>query len=66
MDPTWVNIWGSGVSLGHPLGATGARILVTLVNVLNKKNGRYGVAGLRNGCGGSSSVVIENLNHINM
>ena len=57
-----VNIWGSGVSLGHPLGTTGARILVTLVNVLNKKNAKYGVAGLCNGGGGSSSVVIENLN----
>ncbi len=56
-----VNIWGSGVSLGHPLGATGARILVTLVNVLNKKNGKYGVAGLCNGGGGASSVVIENM-----
>ncbi|MCF8364134.1 MAG: acetyl-CoA C-acyltransferase [Bacteroidales bacterium] len=56
-----VNIWGSGVSLGHPLGATGARILVTLVNVLMQKNARYGVAGLCNGGGGASSVVIENM-----
>jgi acetyl-CoA C-acetyltransferase len=56
-----VNIWGSGVSLGHPLGATGARILVTLVNVLNQKNARYGVAGLCNGGGGASSIVIERL-----
>lgn len=56
-----VNIWGSGVSLGHPLGTTGARILVTLVNVLNKKNAKYGVAGLCNGGGGSSSVVIERM-----
>jgi len=56
-----VNIWGSGVSLGHPLGATGARILVTLVNILNKKNAKYGVAGLCNGGGGASSVVIEKM-----
>jgi acetyl-CoA C-acetyltransferase len=62
LSPENVNIWGSGVSVGHPLGATGARILVTLVNVLNKKNGKYGVAGLCNGGGGASSVVIENLN----
>jgi len=56
-----VNIWGSGVSLGHPLGATGARILVTLINILNKKNAKYGVAGLCNGGGGASSVVIQNM-----
>ena len=61
LDPEKVNIWGSGVSLGHPLGATGARILVTLVNILNKKNAKYGVAGLCNGGGGASSVVIEKM-----
>ncbi len=58
-----VNVWGSGVSLGHPLGATGARILVTLINILNTEKARYGVAGLCNGGGGSSSVVIENPSH---
>jgi acetyl-CoA C-acetyltransferase len=62
LKPDNVNVWGSGVSLGHPLGATGARILVTLVNVLNTNNGKYGVAGLCNGGGGASSVVIENVN----
>lgn len=62
LTPKNVNIWGSGVSLGHPLGATGARILVTLVNILNRNNGKYGVAGLCNGGGGASSVVLENLN----
>jgi acetyl-CoA C-acetyltransferase len=61
LDSSKVNVWGSGVSLGHPLGATGARILVTLVNVLQHHNVRYGVAGLCNGGGGSSSVVIENM-----
>ncbi|MFW5705739.1 MAG: acetyl-CoA C-acyltransferase [Bacteroidota bacterium] len=61
LDKSKVNIWGSGVSLGHPLGTTGARILVTLVSVLNHKKARYGVAGLCNGGGGSSSVVIENV-----
>ena len=66
LDKSHVNIWGSGVSLGHPLGSTGARILVTLVNVLNEKNGRYGVAGLCNGGGGASSVVIENMHYISM
>lgn len=62
LDNSKVNVWGSGVSLGHPLGATGARILVTLVNVLNHHKAKYGVAGLCNGGGGASSVVIENLN----
>jgi acetyl-CoA C-acetyltransferase len=61
LDKSKVNVWGSGVSLGHPLGATGARILVTLVNILQHHNARYGVAGLCNGGGGSSSVVIENM-----
>jgi acetyl-CoA C-acetyltransferase len=61
LKPENVNIWGSGVSLGHPLGATGARILVTLVNVLNTNKAKYGVAGLCNGGGGASSVVIENM-----
>ena len=61
LDREKVNIWGSGISLGHPLGATGARILVTLVNVLQQNNARYGVAGLCNGGGGASAVVIENL-----
>ncbi len=62
LDREKVNIWGgSGISLGHPLGATGARILVTLVNILQQNNARYGVAGLCNGGGGASAVVIENL-----
>jgi len=61
LDKEKVNIWGSGVSLGHPLGATGARILVTLVNVLNQKKAKYGVAGLCNGGGGASSVLIERI-----
>lgn len=61
LDPGKVNIWGSGVSLGHPLGASGARILVTLVNILHQNKARYGVAGLCNGGGGASSVVIENM-----
>ncbi len=62
LDKNKVNVWGSGVSLGHPLGATGARILVTLVNVLDSHKAKYGVAGLCNGGGGASSLVIENVN----
>ncbi len=59
LDYEKVNIWGSGVSLGHPLGNTGSRILVTLVNILNKNNGKYGAATLCNGGGGASAIVIE-------
>lgn len=57
-----VNINGGAVALGHPLGASGARIVVTLVNVLNQNNGKIGVAGICNGGGGASAIVIENLN----
>jgi len=59
LDTNKVNIYGSGVSLGHPIGNSGARIVVTLINVLNNKNGKYGVASLCNGGGGASAVVIE-------
>jgi len=54
-----MNILGGAVSLGHPLGASGARIITTLCNVLQTKNGRYGVVGICNGGGGSSAMVIE-------
>ncbi|NJO92564.1 MAG: acetyl-CoA C-acyltransferase [Chloroflexia bacterium] len=59
LDEAKVNVNGGGISLGHPLGASGARILVTLINVLKQNNGKYGVAGLCNGGGGASSVVVE-------
>lgn len=61
IDPAKVNVNGGAVSLGHPLGASGARIIVTLVNVLEQNNGKYGVAGICNGGGGASAIVIENL-----
>ena len=54
-----VNVWGSGCSLGHPLGNTGARIAVTLISVLKNKGAKYGVASLCNGGGGASAIVIE-------
>jgi len=57
-----VNVNGGAVSLGHPLGASGARIIVTLINVLKQNNGRYGAAGICNGGGGASAMVIENVN----
>lgn len=55
------NIWGGAVSLGHPIGCSGARIVVTLLNILKTKKARLGVAGICNGGGGSSALVIENL-----
>ncbi len=61
LDPAKVNVNGGAVSLGHPLGASGARIIVTLLNVLNQNKGKYGVAGICNGGGGASAIVIENL-----
>jgi acetyl-CoA C-acetyltransferase len=61
LDPEKVNINGGGVSLGHPLGCSGARIIVTLVNILKQKAAKRGAAGICNGGGGASAVVIENL-----
>ncbi|MEY4205070.1 MAG: hypothetical protein RL013_2774 [Bacteroidota bacterium] len=55
------NIFGGAVSLGHPLGASGARIVTTLCNVLQQKNGKYGLAAICNGGGGASALVIERL-----
>lgn len=54
-----VNVHGGAVSLGHPLGCSGARIIVTLLGVLRQKNGKYGVAGVCNGGGGASALVVE-------
>jgi len=54
-----VNVFGGAVSLGHPLGASGARIVTTLVNVLHRKGGKTGLAAICNGGGGASAMVIE-------
>lgn len=59
LKPEQVNINGGAVSMGHPLGASGARIIVTLLNVLQANNAKYGVAGICNGGGGASAVVVE-------
>ena len=56
-----VNVFGGAVSLGHPLGASGARIVATLCNVLDKKNGKIGVTGICNGGGGASAIVLEKI-----
>ena len=61
LDPAKVNAHGGAVSIGHPLGASGARIIVTLINVLKANNARYGAAGICNGGGGASAMVIERL-----
>jgi len=61
LDPAKVNVNGGAVSLGHPLGASGARILVTLIHVLKQNNAKYGACGICNGGGGASALVIENL-----
>ena len=54
-----VNVNGGAVSLGHPLGCSGARILVTLINVLHQNNAKIGAAAICNGGGGASAMVIE-------
>ena len=61
LEASKVNVNGGGVSLGHPLGSSGARIVVTLLNVLKQNNSKIGVAGICNGGGGASAVVIERI-----
>ena len=61
LDPAKVDVNGGAVSLGHPLGNSGSRIIVTLINVLKQNGGKYGAAGICNGGGGASAMVIENV-----
>lgn len=61
IDPAQVNVFGGAVALGHPLGASGARIMVTLNNVLHQNKGKYGLAAICNGGGGASAIVLEKL-----
>jgi acetyl-CoA C-acetyltransferase len=61
LPPSVVNVNGGAVSIGHPLGCSGARIIVTLINVLKQKSAKYGAAGICNGGGGASAMVIENV-----
>jgi len=61
LDPAKVDVNGGAVSLGHPLGNSGSRIIVTLINVLKQNGGKIGAAGICNGGGGASAMVIENL-----
>jgi len=61
LDPEKVDVNGGAVSLGHPLGNSGSRIIVTLINVLKQNGGKIGAAGICNGGGGASAMVIENI-----
>ncbi|WP_107039819.1 acetyl-CoA C-acyltransferase [Brumimicrobium mesophilum] len=61
IDPAKVDVNGGAVALGHPLGNSGSRIIVTLINVLKQNGGKYGAAGICNGGGGASAMVIENI-----
>lgn len=59
LDPSIVNIHGGAVSIGHPIGCSGARIIVTLLHALKRKNQEFGCAGICNGGGGASSIVVQ-------
>lgn len=61
LDPAKVNVYGGGVSIGHPIGSSGARIVATLTSVLHQEGGKIGVAGICNGGGGASAIVIEKI-----
>ena len=61
LDRNKVDQWGGGVSIGHPIGCSGARIIVTLLSVLAHNDGKYGAAGICNGGGGASAVIVERL-----
>ena len=61
LDPARVNANGGAVALGHPLGSSGCRIMVTLLNVLKQNDAKYGAAGICNGGGGASAMVIERI-----
>lgn len=56
-----LNVWGGAVALGHPLGCSGTRIVVTLLHILQHHKAKYGLAGICNGGGGASAMIIENL-----
>ncbi len=61
LDPSKVDVNGGAVALGHPLGNSGSRIVVTLINVLKQNAGKLGGAGICNGGGGASAIIIENI-----
>ena len=59
LNPSKVNVNGGAVALGHPLGSSGSRILVSLIHILNKNKGKIGAAAICNGGGGASALVVE-------
>ena len=61
LDPAKVDVNGGAVALGHPLGNSGSRVIVTLIHVLKQNNGKIGGAGICNGGGGASAIIIENI-----
>ena len=61
LDPARVNIYGGGIALGHPLGASGAKILTTLVHALHRTGGKYGLATMCIGVGQGIAVIVERL-----
>ena len=62
LNPERVNVHGGAVALGHPLGMSGTRVIMSLMNVLRRNNGTLGLASICNGGGGASVVMIERLN----
>jgi acetyl-CoA C-acetyltransferase len=62
LDPSIVNVNGGAVALGHPLGTSGARIMISLMNVLRQKDATIGMASICNGGGGASAVILERMN----
>jgi acetyl-CoA C-acetyltransferase len=62
LDSNKINLYGGAVAVGHPLGASGARIICTLISVLKQEGGKFGVASICNGGGGASAIIIENIN----
>lgn len=61
LNPDKVNVYGGGVSIGHPIGSSGSRIVATLTSVLHQEGGKIGVAGICNGGGGASAMVIQKM-----
>jgi acetyl-CoA C-acetyltransferase len=61
LDSSKVDVNGGSVALGHPLGSSGSRVVVTLIHVLKQNQGKMGVAAICNGGGGATAIVIENL-----
>jgi acetyl-CoA C-acetyltransferase len=56
-----INVYGGAIALGHPIGCSGARIIVTLLNALSERGGKYGIASLCHGTGGGTAIAVERL-----